>query len=76
MMIFLSGATRDWGCQSQMMIGLESWWYFLVERHVIEAVSLMVIDFESGWYFLVERHVIEAVSLMVIDFESGWYFLV
>ena len=47
-----------------MVIDFESGWYFLVERHVIEAVRvLMVIDFESGWYFLVERHVIEAVRV-------------
>jgi hypothetical protein len=46
-MIFLSGATCDWSCKSLMVIGFESWWYFLVERHVIETVSLMVIDFAS-----------------------------
>ena len=45
----------DWGL---MVIGFESGWYFLVERHVI----CKIIDFESG-YFLVERHVIEAVRV-------------
>ena len=50
-----------------MVIDFESGWYFLVERHVIEAVRDGVFE-----WMILERHVIEAVS----NGESGWYFLV
>jgi hypothetical protein len=39
-MLYHSGAICDWGCKSIMLIGFESWWYFLVERHVRLTASI------------------------------------